>query len=383
MEPTTKREYGVLLILVLILAVSYGVSFPVLAISLERLGITPGLIGLNAAMPAVGWLLASLALPKLHQKFSVSLLMLGFLAFAIIGWVGFLMSDNFLLWLFWRFLFGGGIGMFLRTSEFWINAHGGKTTRGRMLGGYLIVVMLGISLGSMLQPQLGLLEAQSGNFVLSAVGVTAIFVALLGLRLPLRQENQLSKAPQIGVVYKAAPVAMIGVLVYGYIEDVPAYLLSVYALKVGFADDIAAYTLAAVALGTVVFALPLGWLSDKIGRKPVLLASTCVGLLGAFLIPLLRFEPTLFLSFLFVWGGALGAIYNVSQAMLGDQFEELDLTAANASFGVVYALAAIVGPVVNGLAMQIWEPHGLMLSVAIAFGFLLTAVIWKGSSKHG
>ena len=51
-------------------ACGYGVSLPLLAILLDGMGADPVDIGINAAMPALGWLIASLLLPALHRVFS-------------------------------------------------------------------------------------------------------------------------------------------------------------------------------------------------------------------------------------------------------------------------------------------------------------------------
>lgn len=374
MSFSTRYQYFAILMAVFIATTGYGVSFPLLAISLERMGTSSGLIGLNAAMPALGWLLASAALPRLHMRYSLPQLMIGFLVVSVLGLGGLWLFQNYSSWLFSRLLFGGGIGMFFRTVEFWINAQSEKTNRGRLFGGYSVSFILGILIGSIVQPELGSSGPIPFAVVLACLALTVSLVIPLGLSLPDRQSRSSLRAPELKQVFRIAPVALAGVLMYGFFEDVPAYLLSVYALKVGFTEEIAAYTLSSVALGILVFSVPLGWLSDRIGRTAVLNGSALVGLSGAVIIPLLQGNAIAFLGFLVLWGGAIGSIYNVSQAIIGDRFENGDLISANASFGICYAAAALIGPVANGLAMQLWEPNGLMVSSALTFGLFMLFV---------
>jgi MFS family permease len=339
------------------------------------MNVSAGLIGLNAAMPALGWLFASIILPRLHQRFSLKQILIGFILTSMVGLIGLWGLQHYNTWLWARLLFGGGIGMFFRTVEFWINAHGDHSSRGQMLGGYSACFILGIMIGSILQPELGNEGLLPFSVIFGSLVLTLIMAVSLDLTLPKRQRQTSQNTPALGRVFAVAPVALAGVQVYGFFEDVPAYLLSVYALKVGFAEDVAAYTLSAVAMGILLFSVPLGWLSDRLGRMTILIAGSFVGLSGAVLIPIMVRNATLFLVFLVIWGGAIGSIYSVSQASIGDKFNDQDLISTNASFGIIYGAAALVGPLANGLTMQLWEPNGLMLSSALTFGLFLLAII--------
>lgn len=143
----------------------------------------------------------------------------------------------------------------------------------------------------------------------------------------------------------------------------------------GLGENIAAYTLSAFALGNLLLAIPLGVISDKIGRTPVMLTCALVGFFGAAVIPASLGNTAIYLVFLAIWGGFIGGLYSVSLAYIGDHFSDESLIAANAAFGTIYAAAAIFGPLANGMAMQLWEPQGLMIACAIIFGaFLLFAL---------
>jgi len=264
---------------VLITTIGYGISFPLLAIRLEAMQVSSGLIGLNAAMPALAWIIITPFLPRLHQKFSSKMLMLSFLGIALIGLLGFVSVENLWLWLFFRFAFGGGLGMLYRVVEYWLNTATQKENRGRIIGVYSVVFLLGIVIGSLLQPELG----TEGMSVFAAIGIALmiggllIFLAPFGTHTVPDDRASLTFVRSVAIV---APIAMAGVVAYGLIEDVPAYLLSVYSLKAGLGEDIAAYTLTAFALGNLLLAVPLGIVSDKIGRTPVMLICALMGLLG-------------------------------------------------------------------------------------------------------
>lgn len=360
-----------ILLAVFVITIGYGVSFPLLAIQLEAMQMPAGLIGLNAAMPAFGWLILTPFLPRLHQRFSSKFLMLAFLVMALIGLAGFALTENFTLWLVLRFLFGGGLGLFFRVMEYWLNVTTGNDTRGRVIGIYTVCFMLGIVIGSLLQPELGTQGNGALAVIAGCLSLGAFLVALTPLRVQPPKHHGASLA-LLRSVALSAPLALAGVIAYGLYEDIPAYLLSIYTLKVGLGEEIAAYTLSAVVLGNLLFAIPLGVISDRIGRVPVLMICAIAGVLGAAAIPFLLGNPTAYLAVLALWGGFVGGLYSLSLAYIGDAFSDDALIAANAAIGTVYAAAAMIGPLINGMAMQLWEPQGLMVSCALIFtGFLI------------
>lgn len=369
---------------VVIVSIGYGVSFPLLSISLERMGVTSSLIGLNAAMPALGWLLISFFLPKLHNLFSVRNMMLGFLAIAFCGLIGFTLIQDFLPWLLFRFMFGGGLGMFFRVVEYWLNTATEEQNRGRIMGIYSVCFLVGIIIGSILQPNFGTQGFMPYGIIALSLALCATLLIMVNLSISpdgSRKESCNINPTYLRQLFRVVPIAMAGIIAYGLFEDVPAYLLSVYALKAGFPEDIAAYTLTAVALGNVIFAIPLGMLSDKIGRLPILSGSAIVGCIGAVLIPFTLSNTIAFLSVLVIWGGCIGSIYIMSLSVIGDKFQGHNLISANATFGIFYAAAALIGPILNGVAMQLWEPNGLMVSCGLIFGIFLIFALSTSRTK--
>jgi len=80
------------------------------------------------------------------------------------------------------------------------------------------------------------------------------------------------------------------------------------------------------------------------------------------------------LLLVFVWGGFIAGIYTVGLAHLGSSFKGQDLAAANAAFSILYAIGSLVGPGIGGLAIDAWQPYGLLVAVG-ALGAILTTVV--------
>ncbi|MDJ0921450.1 MAG: TCR/Tet family MFS transporter [Henriciella sp.] len=100
------------------------------------------------------------------------------------------------------------------------------------------------------------------------------------------------------------------------------------------------------------FAMPiLGGLSDRYGRRPVLLAS--IGMLGIDML-IMALAPTLaFLFFGRALGGLFSATYSVANAYIADVTEPEDRGRAFGMMGAAFGIGFILGPVAGGLLGEI------------------------------
>ena len=69
---------------------------------------------------------------------------------------------------------------------------------------------------------------------------------------------------------------------------------------------------------------------------------------------------------LLVWGGFLGGLYTTELTMLGRTFALDDLSGASTAFNVAFSIGALAGPIVAGVAMQIWNPHGMLVVIGVS-----------------
>jgi len=55
-------------------------------------------------------------------------------------------------------------------------------------------------------------------------------------------------------------------------------------------------------------------------------------------------------------------IYSIGLTMLGQRFQGEILPSANARFILLYCLGLLIGPAGEGVALDAWNPHGLVLA---------------------
>jgi MFS family permease len=72
-------------------------------------------------------------------------------------------------------------------------------------------------------------------------------------------------------------------------------------------------------------------------------------------------------ALLFVWGGAVAALYTIGLAHLGSQLSGRDLASANAAFVFCYGVGMVLGPQAIGIGMDVFGNDGFGWSLALFF----------------
>ncbi|OJX75910.1 MFS transporter [Magnetospirillum sp. 64-120] len=364
-----------------LLAAAVGVSYVYVDLALNRMGVSATAIGVNAAMPALGWLLATPLMPWALKRFPAKALLLGLLVLAVCAILCFPLLPDATLWLGLRFVFGGGTGMVFRLVEYWINGASAQTHRARNIGIYVMAFASGAMVGGMVTPSVGVdgwppIVMIAGLTVASAL----VFAILPGSPPAVEAVARLSLRRLLA---SGAFVALFGILVYGMFEGVPYTLMPVYVVRQGLDDQWALWCAAAAIGGQIVMAVPAGILADRYGKGKVATASAACALIIPAFIPTAVAFPQALLGLMLLWGGFAGALYNVTLAMLADHFHDSELASANAAFGTLYALGSLCGPPVHGMAMDAWNPQGLLVSAGALFAVFLGGWLWSVRRRAG
>ncbi len=125
-----------------------------------------------------------------------------------------------------------------------------------------------------------------------------------------------------------------------------------------------------------------GALSDKRGRKPMLLISQAGTLVG---FVMLAFSTNLTMLFASrVVDGIFGGNYPIAKAMIGDVVSPRDRSRLMSNVGTAHVLASLVGPGLGGLLSQ-WGiiAPGLASAALSALTILLTVLFLRESNPRG
>lgn len=141
-------------------------------------------------------------------------------------------------------------------------------------------------------------------------------------------------------------------------------ILPLLVTEVGGSAFLVGAIIASFSLFQFVFGPILGRLSDKYGRRPVLIISSILNSISYFLIFL--FPQLWFLFFARMLAGIGSSNISVAQAYIADSSKTHERTKALGMMGAVFGLGFIVGPLLGGIVSQ---------QFSISAAFVIPAVL--------
>lgn len=355
-----------------------GLTAPLLSLHLEAHGTDATLNGLNAAVTFVGVIIGAQLTPWWVRRLGLRRFMLACLAIDACQFFLLKIFDDVYVWFPLRLMLGIVGSSLFTASEAWISAIAGDETRGRVIGIYAAVLSAGFAVGPLLLSLTGI-EGWA-PYILNAVisGIAAIPVLRAGGLAPTFEA-----ATRFGTVtfIRRAPLIAFAVALFGVFETATLSLMPVWGVRVGLSQSLAAASVTAVYFGAIALQVPIGWLSDHVRRIKVLQICAGVSVIGGALLPALGGRPAAIMAVLFIWGGITNGIYAISLSMVGDRFRGPDLVAANAALIVTYGFGSLVGPALGGVAMDLWNPHGMTAAIALVFALFLAASVFVARRK--
>jgi MFS family permease len=346
--------------------IAIGLGLPLLSILLEKRGIPSSLTGLNTAMAGIAAMIAAPITTRLAHQFGVAATMLWAVLISAIGALGFYYVEAFWAWFPLRIVFHGATTSLFILSEFWINVAAPPRKRGLVLGLYATVLSLGFAGGNVIFSTVG-----SEGFLPFGIGASIILLAAIPIFLARNESPVLDEKPELHFLrfLFVVPTATAAVFVFGAVEAGGMALFPLYATREGFTESQAGFLLSVMAIGNVLFQIPLGILSDRMkDRRSLLGIIGLIGLVGSLILPQVSEDWRTLALVLLVWGGAVAGLYTVGLGHLGQRFQGSDLAAANAAFIFSYAVGTVVGPQAIGSAMDIAGKDGYVWAITFFFG---------------
>jgi len=160
-------------------------------------------------------------------------------------------------------------------------------------------------------------------------------------------------------------------------STLPTALYSSYAARYGFGSGTLTLLFAVFVAGILVVLTAFGSLSDRVGRRVVLLGAMTTALAGSILLCVANDVALLFLG-RFLHGVAAGLAFGAGTAALVDLHPHRDRDQAALTSTVANVAAQATGAILGGVFGQ-WLPFRLRLVwlVYVALLIPVTALIWR------
>ncbi|EAF4459829.1 TPA: MFS transporter [Listeria monocytogenes] len=353
-----KGKFWILTMVVAISGLSQGVLLPLIAIILEERGISAGINGFHATGIYLGVLLISPFIEAPLHKYGYKPIILvggGLVAVSILA---FPIWFNLYFWFILRLLIGVGDHMLHFSSQTWIGAMSDPSKRGRNMAIYGLFFSLGFAIG----PQLVNLAEINANLPFFLSGILVLiawglvwFVRndFVGEKAVIRKISFWGSLKRFSDVFKLAWVAMISPFLYGILETGLNATFPVVGLRDGLDTMMIAMVISSFSVGTIIFQVPIGIVSDKFGRGKVLPLLTGAGAVVFVLTAFVKI-PVLYVVFFFVLGILLGSLYSLGLSYMTDLTPLELLPAGNILVGMCFSLGSIIGPSATGMMIGIF-----------------------------
>ncbi|WP_430788153.1 MFS transporter [Virgibacillus flavescens] len=372
---SARTRFWVLISLVGISGFSQGMILPLLAIILEQNGVPSSVNGLHATGLYIGVLIASPFLEKPMRKYGFKpIIAIGGLL-VIVSLTLFPLWDALWFWFILRMLIGIGDNMLHFGTQTWITSTSSNESRGRDIAFYGLFFGLGFTLGPLMTRLLAINETLP--FLLSALLSLIVWSLLLVVRNQFPEDDihsgyATSSFKRYIQTAKLGWVALLPAFGYGFLEATLHGIFPIYGLRIGHDVDMLSLIIPCFAAGSVLSQLPLGILSDRFGRRNILINVLTAGTICFLLVTF--FETSIIALFiLFTLAGIfVGSLFSLSISYLADILPRSLLPTGNIMTGIAFSIGSITGPYLGGVFIEILPDVSFFYVIV---GMLLTILI--------
>jgi len=371
---TVLRTTWPLLLGILLLMVGNGMQGTLLGVRGGIEGIPTSLMSVVMAGYFGGFVLGSLIVPSMIQRVGHVRVFaaLGSLISAVL--ILYAAAPHWVAWALLRLLIGFCFCGVYITAESWVNASATNETRGQAMSAYFIMQMLGLVTGQVL---LNVSDPAGWMlFVIPSVLVSLAFTPILLAQVPVPRFEQI-KPMSLPQLYRTSPLGCVGIFLVGGVFSALLGMGSVWGAVVGMdVGQISAF-IAAISVGGLLAQYPIGWLSDRLGRRKLIMALSGFGAVVTAVAAIADMGTWGYLLAAALVGGVANPVYALLIAYTNDFLDASDMAAASAGLLLVNGAGSVFGPILTGWLMTLIGPKGFWVYMAVLLVLLTGYGAWR------
>ena len=361
---TVMRNSWALLLGMMLLMLGNGIQGTLLGIRGKIEGFSAVEMSYVMAAYSAGFLLGSRRAPEMIRRVGHVRVFaaLGSLISAIL--ILYPIAPNWMAWAAMRMVIGFSFAGVYITAESWLNASASNETRGQALSAYMICQMIGIIAAQ------GLMNLRDPGgfdlFVISSVLVSIAFTPILLSAATAPSFERITPLP-MARLFAISPLGCVGLFLLGGIFSALFGMASVWGSEIGLSVKNISIFIGAIYLGGLVMQYPIGWVSDRIDRRNLIMGLAVAGSVVTFAGMVVPWGMVYLASIAFLAGGIANPLYSLMVAYVNDYLEADQMAGASAGLLFIYGLGSIGGPLITGWLMALVGPGGFFLFIALLF----------------
>ena len=264
------------------------------------------------------------------------------------------------------------------TAESWLNNASSNENRGKSLSLYMIMQMAGLVAGQ------GVMSlGDPGGYLLFIVPSVLVSISIAPILLTATPTLafESTKPMSIRRLFQVSPLGAVGILLMGGVFSAIFGMSSVFGTEAGLGVAQISGFIAMIFLGGMFLQAPIGWLSDRIDRRRLVLACAIVGVISALGGAVAANSYSVLLAAAFLIGGMSNPLYALIIAHTNDFLDADDMAAASGGLIFLNGIGAITGPLITGWLMGLTGPAGFFLFIAILMAALAGYTLYRSTQR--
>lgn len=283
-------------------------------------------------------------------------------------------------WGFARLIAGIAVALMFAAVESWISSSIDRSQRGEVMGVYMVATKAALALGPFV----------AFNFAADAPEVWMIAAAIAAISMvPVcftsAPQPEQPKPQPLALVeqFATAPAAVIAAFGAGLTNSGVLTLAPLFASQ-HYGPQTAAEFYSVAWVGSLLLQWPAGRLSDRIDRRMVIAGLNVLA--AATALPLAAFSDVLprlgGVALFFLWGAGALSFYGIAVAHMADRAEPGRLAQAAAGLLFVWAAGSIIGPIVQGVLVDVLGVEGIFWFTGVVSACVCVAMFWRSSTRE-
>ena len=355
------------------------------------IGLRGGIEGFSAAELAVvtsgyflGFLSGARLTPNLIRRVGHVRVFAALGSFMSAGLIAFPLLTEPWAWTILRVLVGFCISGIYVAAESWLNNASTNETRGKVLSAYMLAQTLGI-IGA--QGLLTLGDAGTSALFIGASILVSVSFAPILLSVSPVPAVETARPMTLRGLFASSPLGTVGIFLLGGVYATQSGMGAVFGTEIGMTAAQVALFVAMLFAGALALQYPVGWLSDRLDRRGVILGCAVIGPascgLGWVATGLAGEGTGLWplMGAAFLAGGVTTPLYALLLAYTNDNLPAEDMPAASGGLVFTFGLGAIFGPLATGWAMERLSPSAFWLVLAATFTGLALYALYRMTQR--
>ncbi|WP_299041195.1 MFS transporter [uncultured Tateyamaria sp.] len=283
-----------------------------------------------------------------------------------------------LVWAVGRVIIGFCFSAVYVTAESWLNDAADNSNRGKALSLYMIVQTTGIVISQYL-----LLTADPSGFVLFVIPSVLVSLAITPILLSISPVPAFdtTKPMTLRELVGVSPLGCVGMFLLGGVFAAQFGMAAVYGTEAGLSVAQISTFVSTFFIAAVLLQYPIGWISDRMDRRVLILVLAAFGAVGSLIGMLLGSNFAMLLVSAFVVGGMSNPLYSLLLAHTNDFLAHEDMAAASGGLIFINGLGAVFGPLIVGAMMGSIGPAGFYLFTGVLFVALVVYAAYRATQR--